>query len=117
MRAKTERHVVHRAHRAERMGVGDSQSLHAKDRRAHTDCRSRGLAISSRPTVRKNSPRNTIRMMTIGATHHHHQPFRIAALKLTQYSVMPKVGDSSGPSPSTSSPTDARIAAETAFTK
>ena len=76
--------IVHRAHRAERMVVGDAQALDPQHRGVHTDRRSRGLAISSSPTVRKNRPRNTIRIMTMGAIHHHHQPLMIAALKLTQ---------------------------------
>src|SRR6516164_9411919 len=78
--------------------------------------RRRGLAISSSPTVRKNRPRKTVRMITVGAVHHHHQPLIIAALKFTQYNVMPRVGESIGPSPSTSRPIEARIAAETALT-
>ena len=42
--------------------------------------RSRGLAISSRPTVTRNSPMNSTAIATIGGTHHHHQPLMIAAL-------------------------------------
>src|SRR6516164_5999615 len=100
------------------MIVRYAQRLDAQHRVVvHADCRRRGLAISSRPAVRKNRPRNTIRMMTIGATHHHHQPLRMAALKLIQYSVIPSVGASSGPRPSTSRPIEARIAADTALTK
>ena len=83
-RAQREAYLVDSAHRAERMVIGDAEPLNAQNAAAHTDRRSRGLAISSRPTVRKNRPRNTITMTTSGAVHHHHQPLMIAALKLTQ---------------------------------
>src|SRR5204863_9905800 len=95
---------------------GDPQTLDPQDRLAHAVLRRRGLAISSSPTVRKKRPRKTITMMTVGASHHHHQPLIIAALKLTQYSVMPRVGASIGPRPRTSRPIEARIAADTELT-
>src|SRR5205085_9571412 len=109
--------IIDRAPLAERMIEADPQSLDPQDRRAHAAVLRRGLAISSSPKVRKNRPRKTIRMMTVGASHHHHQPLIIAALKLTQYKVMPSVGASIGPRPRTSRPIEARIAAETALTK
>src|SRR5438477_11351495 len=96
---------------------GDPQTLDPQDRLADAVLRRRGLASSSSPTVRKKRPRNTVTMMMVGASHHHHQPLIIAALKLTQYKVMPSVGASIGPSPKTSSPIEARIAADTAFTR
>ena len=66
------------------LGSGDAQALDIQHRAAHALRLRRGLAISSSPTVRKNRPRNTVRITTVGATHHHHQPLIIAALKLTQ---------------------------------
>ena len=42
---------------------------------------SRGLAISSSPIEIRNSAINRMPTTTIGASHHHHQPF---TLKLTQ---------------------------------
>src|SRR5437764_13247507 len=99
------------------MVVSNRETFDAQNRRGHALLRRRGLAISSSPTVRKKRPRNTVRMMTVGASHHHHQPLIIAALKLTQYKVMPSVGASIGPRPRTSSPIEARIAADTALTK
>ena len=87
MRAQREADIVHRTHHAERVVVGDAQSVDAQYfavRPDHAVRRSRGLAISSSPTVRKNSPRNTITITTSGAVHHHHQPLMIAALKNTQ---------------------------------
>src|SRR5262249_26766026 len=84
--ARTQREAdpVHGAHRTKRMVIGDAQTFDPQDIRPHTARRSRGLAISSRPAVRKNSPRNTTMMTTSGAVHHHHQPLTMAALKLTQ---------------------------------
>ncbi len=83
-REQSKADLVDGAHGAERMVVGDAEPLDAQNAGVHTDRRSRGLAISSRPAVRKNRPRNTITMTTSGAVHHHHQPLMIAALKLTQ---------------------------------
>ena len=76
--------IVDRPHLAARVVERDAQALDPQHRLAHALRRSRGLAISSSPTVRKNRPRKTVRMITVGAGHHHHQPLIIAALKLTQ---------------------------------
>ncbi len=54
--------------------------------------------------------------MTMGGSHHHHQPLITAALYCTQKMVMPTVGSSMGPRPSTSRPMEASTAAETAIT-
>src|SRR5262249_23337596 len=116
-RLQRKAYVVDRPYLAERVVEDDAQIFNTQKRFAHALLRRRGLAISSRPTVRKNRPRNTVRMITVGAVHHHHQPLIIAALKLTQYSVMPRVGASIGPRPRTSRPIEARIAAETALTQ
>src|SRR5262249_53368263 len=77
-------HTIDGGHRALRVVVNDAQPFDGKDRLAHPARRSRGLAISASPAVRKKSPRKTMTMMTTGAVHHHHQPLMIAALKLTQ---------------------------------
>ena len=42
-RAQAERHIVHRAHQAERMVVADAQVLDAQHRGVHADCRRRGI--------------------------------------------------------------------------
>jgi len=76
--------IVHRLHLAERVVEGDPQAFDPQDGLAHALRLRRGLAISSSPTVKKNRPRKTVRMITVGAVHHHHQPLIIAALKLTQ---------------------------------
>src|SRR3984957_18861144 len=100
MRAEGKTDVVYRPHHAAGVLIRYAQSLDPQHRivqiiRArHAARRSLGLAISSSPTVRKNSPRNTVTITTSGAVHHHHQPLMIAALKFTQYSVIPSVGAS-----------------------
>ena len=45
-----------------------------------TRFRTRGLAISSRPTATRKSPVKRMAMTMIGGTHHHHQPLMMAAL-------------------------------------
>ena len=87
------------------------RSVDAQDRLAHADLPQPRVGDLVQPDGEKNRPRKTITMITIGGSHHHHQPLMIAALKFTQYSVMPSVGASTGPRPSTSSPIEARIAA------
>ena len=72
--------VVGGSHRAARGVVEHPQTLHAEDVGLQTALRSLGLAISSRPTLRKKRPRKTMRMMAMGAVHHHHQPLMRAAL-------------------------------------
>ncbi len=75
--------VAPRGRRREGVGEFDLEALDFEDR-GHADFRKRGLAISSRPTVTKNRPRKTRTMMTVGVSHHHHQPLIMAALKFTQ---------------------------------
>ncbi len=77
---EVEADVVRGLHRAQRRVVVHPQPLHPEDVWFHTALRSRGFAISSNPTVRKKRPRKTMRMMTMGAVHHHHQPLMSAAL-------------------------------------
>jgi hypothetical protein len=48
--------------------------------RAQTRLRTRGLAISSRPTAIRKRPMKRMAMTMIGGSHHHHQPLMIAAL-------------------------------------
>ena len=52
--------------------------------RDHTDLLILGLAISSSPTERLNSPMNRMTMITIGGRNHHHIPSSSAELKITQ---------------------------------
>ncbi len=77
---ETKADIVGGSHRAARGVVEHPETLDAENVGLQIALRSLGLAISSRPTLRKKRPRKTRRMMAMGAVHHHHQPLMRAAL-------------------------------------